>query len=225
MRAREALRLVGGSIVVYVVMAACGSDSQKGGFADVDAGSGTDPHDGSTAGPGTDGASLLDALTNPVPDANADPTTSGTRLKARYYVGEDGSKQFVGWHDSQRNEDCGFSKAGDGVLRCLPSAGASEAGIFSDSGCTQPLAIAANCTTGAKYATVATLSCGALASVRVFSLGSPVTPTVAYAGTPAACTMYPAASLTSLEMTNAIYPVGAEVAPSSFVSATEQVDP
>ncbi len=47
------------------------------------------------------------AFADPVPVAIAqDP---GKRLRARYLVGDDGSRQFLGWHDEERNEDCSFS--------------------------------------------------------------------------------------------------------------------
>jgi hypothetical protein len=43
--------------------------------------------------------SALDAISHPVRDARADTTTSGTRLRAKYIVGADGSKQFQAWHE------------------------------------------------------------------------------------------------------------------------------
>src|SRR5262245_27196823 len=68
----------------------------------------------------------------PIAEAQAQ---SGSRLKARWIVGTDGSRQFLSWHDSQLNADCTFASASDGSLRCLP-VGLQESG-FRDAECTQ----------------------------------------------------------------------------------------
>jgi hypothetical protein len=70
MRVKEALRIVGGSLVVYVVMAAC---SSEGGVPSmivnaVDAAVGDV---GGTSGDATGNA--LDAIVNPIPEASAGP--------------------------------------------------------------------------------------------------------------------------------------------------------
>ena len=51
-------------------------------------------------------------------------------------AGADNSKEFLGWFDSQRNEPCYFSRAGDGMMRCLPSGGNTNT-FYLDAGCTQ----------------------------------------------------------------------------------------
>lgn len=140
---------LGGSITVYLLMAACSGGSHRsqweqgnatsgrGGASSPAAGgnssrgdalanAGTSGPNGSSGDEGTTGASggmiadMVGDMMDPVPDADAAPATSGKRLRARYYVGEDGSRQFVGWHDKERNEDCSFSVAEDGKTRCLP---------------------------------------------------------------------------------------------------------
>jgi hypothetical protein len=89
---------------------------------------------------------IFDALTDPVPDANAggENPTSGTRLKGKYTMGSDGSKEYqlatlfndvhmqqgnpptgpgavhAVWYDSMLMADCSFLPASDGTLRCLP---------------------------------------------------------------------------------------------------------
>jgi len=139
MRGGDAAKAMFAGCIVYVVMAACGGSKGAPGFASKDGGGSIGDGSSSGSGPGGDNDSdLVDALTNPVPDANAEPTTSGSRLKARYYVGEDGSRQFVGWYDSQRKEECSFLSAGDGETRCLP-AGAYPIGVYSDANCTTPI--------------------------------------------------------------------------------------
>lgn len=111
-----ASRLVGGSVVVYVAMAACGAvdDVAKLGGHDAATGDGHSSS-GDTSG-GLDASEWIDAIAdavadavvNPVADASADPNTSGSRLKAEYLVGADGSKQFLQWWDSGRSEVCDY---------------------------------------------------------------------------------------------------------------------
>ena len=62
---------------------------------------------------------------------------SGTRLRARYAMGTDGSKEFVGWFDKQRNEECSIKAAESGKLRCLPTA--HPVFDYSDAECTKPI--------------------------------------------------------------------------------------
>ena len=112
-------------------------------MAGAPAGGGTTAAGGKASG-GSNGGSMM----NPVKPAMADPV-SGTRLKANYINGSDGSKQWaMSWHDSMLNVDCTFGKAIDGSLRCLPAA-AATGHFFAESLCTQPLA------------EVPTTSCGA----------------------------------------------------------------
>lgn len=52
--------------------------------------------------------------------AGKDAAQDGSRLSARWIVGEDGSQQFHGdWHDTERDEVCAFRDHG-GMLLCLP---------------------------------------------------------------------------------------------------------
>lgn len=44
----------------------------------------------------------------------------GSRIKARHFVGDDGTRFFAGWHDTQIGQDCTFGPAADGMTRCLP---------------------------------------------------------------------------------------------------------
>ena len=57
-------------------------------------------------------------MISPVPDANAQ--TGGTRLKAIYFIGDDGSRQFSRWHDTELDIDCIFLPDQAGVLSCIP---------------------------------------------------------------------------------------------------------
>lgn len=66
---------------------------------------------------------------------------SGSRIKMRVIVSGDGAKAFLGWHDSQRNEDCLFITAIDGQQRCLPLDFSVFGIYFSDSACSRRLAL------------------------------------------------------------------------------------
>jgi hypothetical protein len=161
---------------------------------------------------------------DPVDDADAAPATSGTRLRARYYTGEDGSKQFIGWHDKMRDEDCSFQKAEDGQLRCLPAMGVTA--LYADSACKEPIfqvssaqpttCGAAGAAPVAVYANeYSALVCG---FARVYNMGTPLQLTDVYTGYgTGACTKAVAdAAVTYRALT--------PIASTAFVAATEQVE-
>jgi hypothetical protein len=225
MKAKEGLKLLFGSVVVYVVMAACasGGPGSAGGF-----GSGSSEGDGSgSSGSGapndSGGAGILDALTDPVSEAKADTNQSGSRLKAKYYVGTDGSRQFSGWHDSMLNADCNFYPASDGSTRCMPGTPASS--VFSDAGCAQrAMGVTKGCVPEAYALVVNTVNAGSTCGAyfyRVFPVGGLYSGTL-YTGTPTTCT---AGGTASAQPTIDYYSLGSEVALSTFVAATVQTDP
>jgi hypothetical protein len=243
MRVRETLQILGGSILVYAAVATC-TAARGGGTAARDAGRvdvspANSPDVSAPGGPdvstpagldvstpgGFDVSRVLDVLTNPVPDARADPQ-SGSRLKAIYYLGADGSKlQLAQWYDSQRGENCMFGMAADGNYRCLPSSAAYPASLFADAGCTQPLVEAYSgpgcaAPTSARAPSVSTgvsTGCAATPGSPVYQIGSLFTGTP-YSGTPSSCNKATAPS------GYALYSLGAEIPASSFVSATIQTD-
>jgi hypothetical protein len=164
----KALRLVFGSVVVYLSVAtlhACSasppnltatasgpggsgggavtSSSGHGGTVAQDSGMGGMSSAGgemmSTTGDVFD-SGIFDALTDPVGNASADPT-SGSRLKAYYQTSDDGGKAYMpgAWYDSQRNEDCAFAIAYDGSRRCMPIYLFNYVAGFFDSACKQPI--------------------------------------------------------------------------------------
>jgi hypothetical protein len=211
MRARETLRAVAGSIVIYIVVAACSGGGDTGMLA----------RDGGASDGHGLADTLTDALTNPVKDARADVEQSGSRLKAKHYVGVDGSSAFAGWHDSQLNVDCYYETAADGVLRCLPAGGAGVGPFYSDAGCTTLLALSSKACAAPQYAQqIDTATCPSTPTYHVFAVASPFTGTV-YEGTPATC---PAAPSTVLQAYN-LYTIGPEVSPTQFLQASLQTDP
>ena len=246
---RDAFKFLSGSAIVYLVMAACSSarDRSEDGDSDDDgpsggafmvgggptnggvttAGDGPTPGGAMTAG-GRGGSSgptdsgLMDRMIDPVPDAAADPV-NGTRLKARYYAGADGSREPVasyGWYDSERRENCGFTKAPDGLIRCMPMVGAYAYGTYySDATCVAEIAVAAG-TCGAeapRYANVApSATC---TTFRVHQLGPAYTGPALYIKSGTMCVM------TTVSPGVSYFEIGTEVLPASFVQATEEIAP
>jgi hypothetical protein len=253
---RQALKFLGGSIGVYAVMAACatekaqvyrppGGPSPRGGTTGSagapegpDSGGATGTAGETVAGGGRGGgaggseprdAGLMDAMTNPVPDAMAQPepvpTMSGTRLKARYMVGEDGSKQWnYGWYDSERKENCTFTTAGDGKTRCLPTPGAYVNGsVYADAACTQEVAAIICASPAPKYISVTHTTAGATcaaatSTVKLHAPGAEFAGPDLYLKSGANCI----ATMTAA--TNRYYFIGAEIQASSFVQGNEQID-
>jgi hypothetical protein len=205
-------RYVPGSIVVYLVVAACSAAGPTGISSSLDGGGGS--ADGSNSG--GDAPSLLDALTDPVPPASADTNQSGTRLKVKYYAGDDGSKAFAGFYDSQRKEDCSFRTAADGVSRCMPTTNAVFSGYYADMTCTQPVVVVpAGCSTPT-YVLQTDVSCNPvsdLLSVGVSYSGSSI-----YVLSGTTCT-----GTSGTGSGAAYFYLGSEVPPSSFVAGTLQV--
>ncbi|HEU4403795.1 MAG TPA: hypothetical protein VFS43_00665, partial [Polyangiaceae bacterium] len=163
------------------------------------------------AGPGGGGGK---GGSGPVPDADA--ATPGTRLKPKVFVGADGSRQPTQlWHDTQRNEECSFQRASDGVYRCLPTSMGASYGFFQDSGCTTPaLAVASACSGSSlpAYANANGLpGCG---ESRVYQRG-PVLSN-AYGGQPGACSPYSPGYYTFYSLS--------EVPPSQFAAAELRVE-
>jgi hypothetical protein len=265
MHAKEGIKLIGGSIAVYLIMAACSAASGPLGSSSGDAGSGhadgtastSGGTGGSSAGGGTagdgsgsggagDGPSILDAITDPVSEAKADPNQSGTRLKVNYYAGTDGSTQPTGsMHDSMLNVDCYFSKASDGTMRCMPIATATTAyaSYYTDAACTHPIALVSQCA-GTTIPTQVIASIGSEGATQTFALGSVTTASTVYYLAPAAdptacspggvngytyiCTAYPASAWATVQTNSTIYGVGAPIqppSPSTFVEATIQAEP
>jgi hypothetical protein len=214
MKTKDSLRILGGSLLVYLAVATCAGS-----------GSGTARRDGGGRGTSSENGDVLgvlDGLADPVPVAAADPNKSGSRLKARYYAGSDGSKQFIGWHDSQLNADCSFVDYSDGTKRCMPSVQGSVGTYFSDAGCAQPLILVQTgpgCTVP-KYAAKSTPnSCpSSPGTLTLYNVGPSFTGT-AFSGTASSCS-----KVTTTLPGYAAYSLGAEVPPSTLVAATVETD-
>jgi hypothetical protein len=105
-------RLLIVSLVGGMCAGCAGEQGPEGsqGPAGVEGKAGAPGEKGDPGEPGTPGEPGKDAL------------LSGARLKARFWVGEDGSRQLIGLYDTDRDEACSFtaSPVESGVARCLP---------------------------------------------------------------------------------------------------------
>jgi hypothetical protein len=70
---------------------------------------------------------------------------SGSRIQLSTVTTADGARWPTGYHDAQLGVDCYVITAGDGALRCVPSAMAYVDGYFADASCSTPLALAVGC--------------------------------------------------------------------------------
>ena len=196
-------------------------------------------------------AGPLEVLADPVANASAE---SGSRLKAQYLAGADGSKDYQfgnsNWvapntsynhptaiyYDTQRMEQCSFAVAADGAMRCLPLDFQQEGnGIYQDAACTQRMvAIQASqpgCNTPLpKYAAI--LDTATVCPVVVGYYPNHYYPIGQFLG-PNLGTCYYKNSQNVCQYTNcpsggsgyAFYALNAEVPASSFVLGTPTVDP
>lgn len=203
---RKSLEWVGGSVLVYVLVAACSSavDSQGPDGSDGGATASQGEGEGTGASPAGDGdgsgasstghgnssgGSILDPITDPVPEAEA--AEDGERIINRYITTSDGLKKAQGFWDTELEVECTFGVAEDGETRCLPvTSTANVSGYFSDSGCTVPVAAAVvgPCQTSDyayRYLSPATCA-GGQYNIVVYRLENTISSTV-YQGTPGNC--------------------------------------
>ncbi|AKV04360.1 hypothetical protein AKJ09_11023 [Labilithrix luteola] len=148
-----------------------------------------------------------------------DTNVSGSRLKRRVYKGADGSQQFAGWFDSERNENCDIHTAADGKLRCLPASFVfANSSYFSDSNCAFPIYIGTKgCTPPAAYSVDGGgQTCNRGYVIR--PIGTAFTSPNFYLKNGAACVSQDASAWLSAYD---LYSTGAEIPASSFFEVTE----
>lgn len=150
---------------------------------------------------------------------------SGSRLKARYLQGEDGSRHFLTWWDSQREEECSFDEPDKAVaqalgladIRCLPLIPQSSAigHFYQDASCTIEVACL-----------------GADAAYALMGLSQPPVVHPLAEGLPAGTTAYyqDAVNPTCVPFTTSnslqLYPlVGSALTASDFAAASVVTDP
>lgn len=138
---------------------------------------------------------------------------SGSRLRMRSYVASDGAKQFIGWWDTNTQENCGAATAEDGRLRCLPVIYGRL--IFSDADCYGEVI---EVVTGSNEATpglVRDLG-GTNSSYSVYSPGSEYTGQDVYIRSGTAC-------IQSQRAESFTYYHATKVPPTTFIEFTETI--
>jgi hypothetical protein len=223
----RALRLLVGSVLVYLAVACANAATPMleqmavdAGFLDALDDAPSSPRDATSSGSsgaGADGmAGILDALTDPVSEAQADPSASGSRLKLQYYVGSDSSKAFAQILDTMTSLPCSYQTAADGMTRCLPTGQASvNPAFFSDSACSKVAAQGYAGCAAPTYAVGSTASaCVTSPTSHVYLVGA-VSSVFEKVGT--TCT-----AVTGLSASFTFYSLGAEVPASSFVAGSLQ---
>jgi hypothetical protein len=224
----EALRYVGGGISLYLIIAACstpagnGGDDDSAGSSGVGTGgvsgsnstgglAGGGSSTGGVAGQSGAGGGLAGA-SGSGSGGSAPGFQSGTRLRARFVAGETSGKQFLGWYDTERGENCTFALASDGKQHCMPN-GIGISNYYSDSDCTQPVVASssADCVTGKLYGSTSE-NCG---TQRVYELTEIAAPAALYIGSQC---------LSATPVGPRTYYTAVELPPSSFVGATEALD-
>jgi hypothetical protein len=187
-----------------------GSASDTGGTAG--RGSSGGGGSASTGGAGGGGAGMR-AASGSGPGAGTPLFQSGSRLRARFIEGAPGERQFLGWYDSERKENCAFNLANDGKQHCLPSPTTTDI-WYADSKCsTEELfsTSSSTCpTTGMLYGGMRE-TCGVL---HLYALTPTAAPATSYGGI--SCGKL---SSTSDPLT---YYTATELSPSLFVAATEE---
>ena len=205
-----------GSIAVYLCVAmahGCGGE----GTRSVATSSGSHAMGGSGASTGSSagGKGGAGGIMNPVGDAVAD---SGSRLRAKWFMGEDGSKEFAGWYDKQRGEDCWFIGALDAERRCLPIGNANVA-YYAEALCQVPLV--SDYTNGCnvpKYGLVIDAPSGCKPAGHIHPVGAAFNGPTIWTTSGGSCQGTPNTSPYPL------YVTGDEIPASAFVSATIAVD-
>jgi hypothetical protein len=161
----------------------------------------------------------------PIVEQNKEGLKSGTRLKQRFVMGEDGSQRHIATWDSKLNLECAFEEAEDGKQRCLPANTANPKLVlgdrtwllFRDAACSDRIAFSSLCAPAARYVRYVD-TCGG--KVRLAVAMEMAMPTRAYYRyTDGTCnpltvsTWEPGKELR-------FYSFGAPVAPEDFVSGT-----
>jgi hypothetical protein len=159
------------------------------------------------------------------PGGDLAPNQSGTRIKMKVLTTSDGAKSFLGWYDTQRNEDCTFRLAEDSTTRCLPNVWPLTApdphtpnGYYSDANCQTPMVLAYTCAPPAYIA------------YSISGPACPVNPTngariaTAGAGRSSAYQWGTNCQAVSAPANMSYYPIGTIVPATDFAAATEDLE-
>jgi hypothetical protein len=145
----------------------------------------------------------------------ASKTSGVTGIDLQELTADDGAKGFWSFEDTAKTQACGFLRANDGSMRCLPTTrGFATIGTYFDSGCASPL----NLATDASPA-----SCAAPAFATLFASDKYTTYSVG-AAHPDPIFMQFSNSCGALDTAAAgmrVFELGTEQLPTAFPVATE----
>ncbi len=145
-----------GWAALLLAAAACSKRTESIGPDPASSGNGTTTTAGAGGASSTSSTSGSGASSGSGPSTGSGPEMtgqagyiSGSRLRARFLLGDDGSKEFTGWYDNKLMQPCVFRKGTDG-LRCLPEIATEQAKgvqgpLFSDDQCTIPAVKSLGC--------------------------------------------------------------------------------
>lgn len=186
---KQAFKMFMGSLLVYLAVASCvgmdvpnlSTSSAGGGGSDGTSGrtaSSSSMTAGGHGGMSTGNGGSTGSVLNPVPPAQAE---SGTRLKATYTIGADGSKSYHDgyWWDSLRQENCVMLPVDETTDVCIPFYEASAAPYFQDALCTiatwRLSGSEAQCNKIPTYAYWHQFdSCGTITPYTIYAIGEPI---------------------------------------------------
>lgn len=196
----------------FLLLACSGLPSPSGQSATGPGSSFTAGQPGASGVSGADGAPGASGAQGP---PGKDAQSSGSRIKATYYVGTDGSRQFKAMHDTQLGKDVSGVLLADGKYHWLSQETRSLCGLyFSDSECTQRICWSPGPCYGSQGSWVEGSGCSTSEThiVAVGVLVPDATPIYTLSG--ANCI---AAGSTGTNKVH--YRMGAEIPPSTFVEA------
>jgi hypothetical protein len=174
-----------------------------------------------SSGSGGHGAGADPAPTKPAEVVHTGPR-SGSRLKAQYFVGSDGSKAYAGMYDAQTERECSFVTAADGAYRCLPSGPGviATTAYYADALCTRPILNFPKVCSGPPYVSTFETKCSGVTLFHVFPTSGPFTAGASvYLSAGGACTAIPAVT-----MPGAWIGTGTEASPTTFVQGNLEGD-
>ena len=182
------------------------------------------PRDGAAGRDGAQGPAGKDGAPGAQGPAGKDVAVSGTRIKARYLLGDDGARMLLGWQDTKLGAACEWGVASDSKTRCLPGSDEAPSTLraYMSENCAGPVvavSVPGNaCPESSGYVRhVEPASCPWRRSV--FSVGAP------YAGTmPISMSVYTGATCAAFAMPSAGLRASVETQPEDMIEATETTD-
>ena len=168
-------------------------------------------------------ATIIGPCSTPTNGSGDSETTIGSRLRPYELVANDGTVAVVtgpflaSWYDSKFGVPCAFrSIDGGDELLCLPAAIIASPNTYGDAACTQEVALVDACPKRPKYASVAMKDACWPVIAAIRPLGDPLPIVALYRLENGVCVPG-----TAVDDAHEALPVGAPMAWSDFVAATQ----